>query len=211
MGSEIKDKLGSVALWLYDHKVNIKVIEIELFRDGENTFLQPQVIIPLPVSRFTETGRNLQPTSALWMADGKAWHLDKRCSPKTRELLLKLDELIKEKLEVDGPHWGQKYYVSYKIGNYLWLRVNTRASVLQLNFVVKSKTFAEQDLAQRLGFAQYSNVQSQAEKMNLGNSVFVEESDESRDYIRLRIKDKFDMQSKPFLEFLEQAYKAFPK
>jgi len=130
---------------------------------------------------------------------------------ESKRLLSATDDLIKEKFEVNGPHWGQKSYVSYKIGNYLWLWINTQANMLRLNFAIKSKTFDEQDLAQRLGVAQFNSMQSLSEKMSLRNSVFVEESGESRDYIRLRIKDEFDMQSKPFLEFLNQAYNAFPR
>jgi hypothetical protein len=55
VGSEVKDKLGSVALWLRDHNVDIKVVEVEIYREGETLLVQPHVIVPLPVSRFAET------------------------------------------------------------------------------------------------------------------------------------------------------------
>jgi len=81
--------------------------------------------------------------------------------------------------------------------------------VLRLNFAVKAKTFTEQELAERLGVAQYSDAKTFAEKMNLGNSVFDEESEESRDYIRLRIKDESAMQSKAFLVLPEMHTRHF--
>jgi hypothetical protein len=117
VGSEVKEKLGSVALWLRDHSIDIEVIEVEAYQEGESLLLQPHVIIPLPVSRFAETsrvprGQGAQP----WKTEGREWHLEKRCSPATKAMLLKLDELVGESLDVDGPRWNQKHYVAYKKG-----------------------------------------------------------------------------------------------
>jgi hypothetical protein len=33
-GSEVRDKLGSVALWLYEQNIDIKVIEIDSYKEG---------------------------------------------------------------------------------------------------------------------------------------------------------------------------------
>ena len=57
VGAEVKEKLGSVALWLRQHSVDIKVIEVEVYHEGETIFIQPQVIIPLPIRRFVGVGR----------------------------------------------------------------------------------------------------------------------------------------------------------
>jgi hypothetical protein len=211
MGSEIKERLGSVALWLRDHNVDIKVIETELYQDGETTYLQPQVIIPLPVSRFAETGRISEAVSKPWKTDGRSWHLEKRCSPMTREMLLKVDEIISDSLEVEGPQWGQKDYISYKIGNSIWLWLNTHPKMLVLNFNVRAKAFTEQDIAGALAIVPYSQAQSQAEKMSLGSSIAIEEIDDSHDYAHLRVKENFDLTSKSFLEFLKETYSAFPR
>ncbi|MBC7247987.1 MAG: hypothetical protein H5T73_09440 [Actinobacteria bacterium] len=87
VGSEVKEKLGSVTLWLRDHTVDIKVIEVEVFKEGDNLLMQPHAIIPLPVGRFTSTGKpagggGMQP----WVMNGREWHLEKRCSPQTRKM-----------------------------------------------------------------------------------------------------------------------------
>jgi Endonuclease NucS len=211
VGSEIRDKLGSVALWLREHHIDIKVIEIELFRDGESIYLQPQTIIPLPVGRFGEIGQPIQLMDKPWRADGRAWHLDKRCSPKTRDMLLKVNDLIRDNLEVDGPNWGQKFYVSYKIGSNVWLWINTHPTMLVLNFSIKAKSLDEQQIAQRLNVEQYSTVKSLTEKLGLKSSVLVEESTEARNYVVLRVKDEFNVDSEVFLDFLKEAYDAFPK
>ncbi len=95
LGAEVKEKLGSVALWLRDHKIDIKVVEVALYRDGDCYFLQPHVIVPVPVSRFADTGRFPDgDLSRPWIADGRIWHLEKRCGPKTKEMLLRLDNLL---------------------------------------------------------------------------------------------------------------------
>ena len=47
-----------------------------------------------------------------WVKDGKSWHLEKRCSLKTKEMFVRLDTIIKENFDVDGPRWNQKLYVS---------------------------------------------------------------------------------------------------
>ncbi|MHC1604158.1 MAG: hypothetical protein ACXQTK_05635 [Candidatus Syntropharchaeales archaeon] len=212
VGSEVREKLGSVALWLRDHNVDIKVIEIELYREGEAIFVQPHVIIPLPVSRFTDTGRAPRVEgSQPWLIDGKRWHLEKRCSPKTRDTLLKLDDIIRDNFDLDGPRWNQKLYVSYRVSNYNWLVINTHSSILVLQFLVKSGIFNKSDLARRLGVEEFDRENSLSGKLNLPSSVDVQNRNETTDRIILRIKEDLDLESNSLLEFLREAYNAFPK
>jgi hypothetical protein len=118
IGSEVRDKLGSVALWLLEHSINIRVIELECYREDQRLLLQPNVIVPPPVNRFAEIGRiptgdNPQP----WHIDGKSWHLKKRCSAKNAELLLHIDEIVRETVGVEPPRWNQKLYIAYWVTN----------------------------------------------------------------------------------------------
>jgi hypothetical protein len=196
VGSEVRAKLGSVALWLLEHNVDIKVIEIETYREGETLFLQPQVIIPLPVSQFTETGRARAPEGARpWKDDGRKWHLDKRCGPATRDMMLALNDLIQEGFTVDGPRWGQKGYVAYRVGNRNWVIVETQASLLRLKVLVDTGSFNEAELAQRLGVKVFDREESLAEKLGWPSSVFVESRSEETDRVVLRIKEDFDLES----------------
>jgi hypothetical protein len=212
VGSEVKAKLGSVALWLHEHNVDIKVIEVEFYREEDTLFLQPQIIVPLPVSRFIETGRPKGGEGARpWLENGKNWHLMKRCSPQTQQMLLRLDDLIRDICDVDGPRWSQKFYVAYRVGNYNWLAVHTRATMLRLDFLVKAGSFSQLEVAEELGIKQFDKDESLAEKLELPSSVYVKNRNENSDHIRLRIKDDFDLESEAFLAFLEKAYRAFPK
>lgn len=212
VGSEVKDKLGSVALWLLKHKVDIRVIEIDLYREGEALLVQPQVIVPFPVDRFNDVGR---PTgtdpSRPWVEDGRAWHLDKRCSPLTRDMLLRLDDLLRDNLDVDGPRWDQKFYVAYRIGNYNWLAIETTPSTLKLYILVKTHSFRQEDIASRLSIEVFDKEDSLAEKLKLPSSVRIEGRTDSTDRILLRLKEGFDLESPAFLALLKEAYKAAPR
>lgn len=212
VGSEVRDKLGSVALWLLEHSIDIKVIEVEAYREGEALLLQPQLIVPLPVSRFSRVG-GAKPVEGAkpWREDGRSWHLEKRCSPTTRETFLQLNELLLSNLEVDGPRWNQKLYVAYRVGNRNWLLVRTRATVLRLDFFVEAGAFSQEEIAQQLDVREFDKADSLAEKLGLPSSVVIEHRNESTDRIKLRIKEDFDLTAETFLAFLERAYGAFPR
>jgi hypothetical protein len=196
VGSEVKEKLGSVALWLRDHTVDIKVIEVEVFKEGENLLMQPQVIIPLPVGRFTSTGKPatggaMQP----WVVDGMAWHLEKRCSPQTREMFQRLDDTIRDNFEVDGPRWGQKHYIAYRLNNYNWLAVETRPNSLVLLVLVAPGTFKKSEIARTLQIEEFDEEGSIADKMGLPSSVNIRKRTEFTERVILRLKEDFDVQT----------------
>jgi hypothetical protein len=78
------------------------VIEIQAYKEGYTVLLQPTTIVPFQVKRFADTGR-VRPDGAPWVADGREWHLQKRCSLKTREVFEKLDKILQGRFDVDGP------------------------------------------------------------------------------------------------------------
>jgi hypothetical protein len=210
VGSAVREKLGSVALWLRDHSIDITVIEVHTYKEGEDLLIQPSVIVPLQVSRFAETGR-IRPEGAPWVVDGKAWHLDKRCSPRTKEMFLILDKTLQDRFELDGPRWNQKYYVSYRVNNYNWLAVITTPNILRLDFLLKAGGFKAEELAKRLGVVTFDKEESLSEKLGLPSSILVKNRNENTDRVILRVKEDFDLSSEVFLAFLNDAHKAVPK
>jgi hypothetical protein len=210
VGSAVREKLGSVALWLRDHSIDIKLIEIQAYKDGDELLIEPMTIVPMAVNRFVCVGKK-GPEDHPWSTDGKTWHLEKRCSPKTKEMLLELDQIIQNEFDIEGPRWGQKYYVSYPVNNYNWLRVHTKPKALLLDFLVKAGVFKTEDLAKRLGVEEYDVDDSLSEKFTMPSSVFVKNRNPASDRIRLRAKEDFNFKSEAFLEFLKEAHKAFPK
>ncbi|MEN4005997.1 MAG: endonuclease NucS [Methanobacterium sp.] len=211
VGSEVKEKLGSVALWLGDHNIDIKVVEVEVYIENEKTFIQPQIIIPVPVSKFISTGSISKiDISKPWIFDGKKWHLEKQCSPKIKEMLIKINDIVTDNLQVDGPYWNQKSYVSYHMNNYIWLAIHTRPNMLILDFLfVKANNLEQFTLAKNLGIVEYSG--SLKDKLGLPSSVFVQKKDDSTDQIILRIKKDFNVESEAFMNFLNEVYEAFSK
>lgn len=210
VGSSVKDKLGTVALWLREHSIDITVIEVQIYKESGSILLQPTTIVPFQVKRFGNTGR-IRPDGVPWVVDGKEWHLEKRCSTKTRELFEKLDKTLQDNFELEGPRWNQKYYVAYRINNYNWLAVKTTPNILRLDFLVKTNSLNPDSISKRLDIVKFEQEDSLAEKLNLPSSVLVKHLNDATDRIVLRIKEGFDIESETFLQFLFEAYKAFPK
>lgn len=211
VGSEVKEKLGSVALWLREHSIDIKIIEVEVFKEGENLIMLPQVIIPLPVGRFATMGKPAGGGTKPWVVNGREWHLEKRCSPQTRKMFEALDDIIRDNFEVDGPRWDQKFYVAYRLNNYNWIAVETRPNSLVLLILVAPGKFKKSEIARTLQIEEFDEEGTIADKMGLPSSVNVGKRTESTERIILRLKEDFDVSNEAFIEFLRQAYKAFPK
>jgi hypothetical protein len=210
VGSTVRDKLASVALWLRKQGIDIKLVEVQAYKEGESVLIEPTVIVPLQVGRGSEVGKP-KSEGIPWTADGRSWHLEKRCSPKTKDILLSLDKLIQDTLVVDGPKWNQKYYVAYRVNSYNWLCVITRAKFLLLDINVKAGAFNGDELAKQLNIVKFDTEDLLSEKLGLPSSVLIKNRNENTDRIRFRVKDDFDLSSTPFLQFLEKAYKECPE
>lgn len=205
LGTSVREKLGSVALWLNDHNVDIRLIEVTAYKDDGKLFMEPSVIVPVPVNRFATVGKS-RPDTTPWRTDGKTWHLEKRCSEKTRQHLLALNELVLDKLDLDGPSWGQKLYVAYRVENRNWLAVITGAKRLRLDFRVETGTFDAPRLAERLGIVEFEEEESLSTKFGLPSSVTVVNRNETTDKVKLWMKEDFDLEGEAFGEFLLEAY-----
>jgi hypothetical protein len=210
VGSAVREKLGSVALWLRDHSIDIKLVEVRAYKEGEDLFIEPTTIVPMPVSRFVAVGK---PTAdgQPWTIDGKTWHLEKRCSPKTKQMLLILDQVLQEEFALEGPRWSQKHYVAYSVNNYNWLCIYTKPRSLILDFYVRAGVFKTEELSKRLGVEQFDTDESLTEKLGMPSSVIVKNRNSTKDRIRLRVKEDFDIKSDAFIEFIKKAYKELPK
>ncbi len=210
VGTGVKEKLGSVALWLREHQVDIKVVEIHVYKHDDAILIEPNVIIPLPVSKFVDTGRTKVGGSP-WVVNGRSWHLDQRCSATTQKMFEKVDDVLQDNFDLDGPRWNQKYYVAYGINNYNWLAVNTGSQSLRVDIKVKKGSLTADHIAEMLGVEKFDTDESLSEKFGLPSSVLVKNVNEQMDRIQLRIKDDFDLSTDAFLSFLREAHNAFPK
>jgi len=174
VGEMLQSRLGSVALWLLEHGVDIKVVEMHTFRDPERSgfLLSPRVVIPQPGIEECRAQGEEEPGP--WVVDGERWHLHERCKKPGRELLLAIIEQVKKRFpEASGPHWSQKAYVSFKLGNAIWLYLITQAQQATLNIPVAPGEWRKDELASRLGIASFASNGSMGEKLALPTGVEV--------------------------------------
>ena len=208
LGSSVKERLGSVALWLSDHNIDIKLVEFQVYKDGETLIIEPTTIVPTPVSRFESVGKTIN-DSQPWISDGKTWHLDNKCSSKTKKMLLDLDNIIQDNLNyVEGPRWGQKEYITYSAKGFSWLLINTKPNLLVMDFIVKKGAFDAETIARELGIILFNPNESLSEKLNSSSTVLVENRNQNTDRIRLRAKEDLDVESEAFINFLNNAFEA---
>ena len=124
----------------------------------------------------------------------------------------RLDGFVQDAFnDIDGPRWTQKLYVAYRVGNYNWLATGTQATILILNLNVGAGVFDQSDLARRLSVEEFDKGNSLADKLGLPSSITVQNSTETRDRIRLRVKEDFALRGEPFIESSKEAHAAFPK
>ncbi len=75
VGQRVRNRLGSVALWLREQGVDIKLVELHPFLDGEELYIEPLVIIPPPsTEKWERVGQRDDTDSKPWLTDGKGWH-----------------------------------------------------------------------------------------------------------------------------------------
>ena len=210
-GNKLTEKLGSVAIWLREHNVDIKIVEIGLFPDGDNLLLSPQIVIPVPSSEKFEIGKHSISKDRPWLIDGKEWHLSKKCEKITKDKLISFVELIEEKFaNISEPSWNQKDYISFKDSEkiHMWISVKTLPSTLIFNIFVKKQEFNVEDVANSLDIKIFNRDFSMSEKLQLDSSVEITNKGEY-DRIRFRAKESFDIKQTEFLEFLKKCYNSF--
>lgn len=191
VGQKIRSRVGSVALWLRERGIDIKIIEITPFKNpaGEGLILSPQLIIPPPSVEEFEVGR-ADTAADPWIKDGRTWHLERRCRKAGRELVLKFMERLKKELpDTIGPNWGQKHYVSYKVGNSIWMHVITQANQFRLHIPLPAKKWQTEQLATRLKIEAADAEDSMSEKLAGPTAVRVQRKSGS-DAMHFFIKDE---------------------
>lgn len=205
-GTGIRDRLGSVSLWLAENGIDIKVVEFDIRQQGDTILLTPSTIIPVGSTGFESVGRPQSGEGAKpWKQDGKGWHREKRCSEKTWRWLQTVNDFFQEELDVGPPDWNQKLYVAHRIDGYNWSTIKPRTSLLELNFQVEAGHFDEKELAKRLNVDIWGETDDRPDR----GAVEIAHKSADRDRVRLRVWDKFDLESEEFQAFVRDAREAF--
>lgn len=131
-GDSVREKIGSVVLWLRKQDIDARIVELSLFYDeNEDLYLDSKLLVPTSNLEKFETGES--PADKPWQINGKRWHLEERTNENTAALVQDLVEEI-EKLEgLDGPSWTQKIYVAFRIDGTNRILLRTRANSVRLD------------------------------------------------------------------------------
>jgi len=202
VGSQVRDKLGSVALWLREHKIDIKVIEVKVFKDEGALLIEPLTIIPTPVGKFGDVGGGVETGNKPWRDDGKSWHLEKRCNAPARAMLEELIPIIEQVPELEGPNWSQKAYISYQLHGVMCCYITTFPKMLVINIRVKKGTVSAEIAAKKLGIDVFQAEGTIGDKMALSSSIGVYEKT-TKDLVKIRCKEGFEF-SDAFIKFLKE-------
>ena len=171
VGREIKPRLGSMALWLRQQGIDIRVVSIQLFEDGGRMYLQPQVVIPPPSEEaFTAVGK-VASSDRPWLRDGERWHLEERMSGRNRQIIEGLVDIVNTAVpEADGPNWNQKAYISWRKDNRIWANVDTGSpNVAYIH--VKGVSMDHTEAAELLGWEVFDGDADLSDKFGLGSNV----------------------------------------
>ena len=207
-GRDIKPRLGTVALWFRKHRVNLKVVAINVLKDGDRLYVKPQVVVPVASEDSLRVPVSIGSSDKPWLVDGQQWHLEQRCSPKGRKILEALVELIAQAApEADGPNWNQKFYVSWRSGPKNWIVITSQANQANLDIGGFSESAAR--VAEQLGFSVFKDEAELAEKFAFGSSVGVLSNAGRLNVIVKFAKDIEGERAAPFVEMLSRAWHEF--
>ena len=209
VGRKIDKKIGSVALWLLDHKISMKVVEVTPYKDNDNIYLYPKIIIPPPTTELFELGKGTKEKP--WLGDGKEWHLNQRCGGSDIiEKLLCIFDAISQISGVDGPKLNQRYYISFVIKNKIWIKIVTHVSFLNVFIHSERGKFSDDDLSSMLNIAKFEQEASLSGKLRTKSAIGINTSS-NVDEIQLLVKDDFDYSTKEFESFITETRDSFFK
>jgi hypothetical protein len=130
IGESIRERLDLVVRWLSDRDIEISVLEVEMLQDGDQVYLDTEQTIPVPENNVSDVRPDT--SKEPWKDDGKSWHLDEKLDDKAEERLKEVVEALGNVAPLDGPHWGQKQYVSFKQNRKNRVIARTRTRVFKI-------------------------------------------------------------------------------
>jgi len=130
VGESIRERLDLVVRWLSTRDVDISVLEVELLQDGNQLYLDTEQTIPAPEN--TVSGVSPETSKEPWKNDGEKWHLEEKLNSGSAALLEEVAESLGDLEALDGPHWGQKQYVSFRQNRKNRVIARTRTEVFKI-------------------------------------------------------------------------------
>jgi hypothetical protein len=168
VGEAIRERLDLVVRWLSERDVEISVLEVDLLQDGSQLYLDTEQTVPIPEDTISEISPNT--SKEPWKVDGKSWHLDKKLNDDTADHLREIVEVLGNVESLDGPHWGQKQYVSFKQDRKNRVIARTRTEVFKVEiYDISTDEINVEGLADSVGVAN-DDVRAYADDLRGGRS-----------------------------------------
>lgn len=131
-GDTVRERIGSVVLWLREQDIDVRIVEFSLFHDEtEELYLDSKTLVPTSDLEKFETGDT--PSDKPWEVDGKRWHLEERTNEDTAALVQELVDGIGRLEELEGPGWTQKIYIAFRIDGTNRILLRTRANSVRVD------------------------------------------------------------------------------
>lgn len=130
VGEGIRERLDLVVRWLSDRDVEISVLEVNMLEDGDQLYLDTEQTIPVPEN--PDSGVKPDTSKDPWKDDGENWHLEEKLNEDAAERLQEVVDALGNLDSLDGPHWGQKQYVSFKQNRKNRVILRTRTEVFKV-------------------------------------------------------------------------------
>lgn len=166
VGEGIRERLDLVLRWVSDREVEISVLEVEMLEDGDQLYLDTEQTIPVPEN--TVSGVKPDTSKDPWKDDGESWHLDEKLNDDAAERLREVVDALGNLDSLDGPHWGQKQYASFKQNRKNRVILRTRTEVFKVEvYDIPAGDIDIQELADALGVAS-GDVKTDAEDLRGG-------------------------------------------
>lgn len=150
VGESCGERLDLVARWLSDRNVDITVVEVQLFEDGDRLYLDAERVVPVPDRSVSEVRPDT--SEEPWKDDGRGWHLEEVSNEETAALLEDVVAALADIEFLDGPDWGQKQYLSFKQDRKNRVIVRSQKTLFNLEiYDVSTEAIDVDALAETLG------------------------------------------------------------
>jgi len=131
-GNSVRERIGSVVLWLREQDIDARIVELSLFQDeASELYLDSKTLVPTSDLEKFETGDS--PSDKPWEVDGKRWHLEERTNEDTAVLVQELVDAIGTVDELTGPSWTQKIYIAFRTDGTNRVLLRTRANSVRVD------------------------------------------------------------------------------
>lgn len=134
VGNTVRERIGSVILWLREQNVDASIVEFELFKNNaDELYLDAQTVVPTSKLDKFEIGEDT--ADKPWKEDGRAWHLEERANPETAAVIENLLSELREIEILDEPSWQQKYYIALRVDGKNRVLLKARKSSVRLEIL----------------------------------------------------------------------------